>query len=93
MTTGIDDDVALQRTLEEMDDYFRNTNWFVPSSTYETIKATDREEKMRDGEFSPESVQRRDLSLMRHLFVGLAGVMSPSDEKGDILQVERGTSF
>jgi hypothetical protein len=38
------------RKLEEMDDIFKHSSWFVPTAKFTPVSATQRENEMRAGE-------------------------------------------
>lgn len=39
------------RTLEEMDEYFRTTHWFVPLAKVEDVQAGEREAQLVEGKY------------------------------------------
>lgn len=39
------------RTLEEMDEYFKETNWFVPTAKVENVYAGEREQQLVQGKY------------------------------------------
>lgn len=43
------------RTLEEMDDYFRNNHWIVPLAKIQNVSATTREKELAAGKYLFES--------------------------------------